>query len=139
MAFPPPVRTVGHAAISVLVVDDNDRYRQGIQRALGRRASIGAVASASDGVSALDAVRALRPDVVLMDQRMPGLDGTVVARAIRDDPALAGTRVVLTSADDDAALIARAYAAGATDWIDKAATRKEICEAVERAAREGER
>lgn len=120
--------------ISVLIVDDNPHYRRGMERAMRRRPGIGAVTVVEDGMAAIETARALRPDVVLVDQRMPGLDGIAVTETMRSDPVLSGIHVVLTSAEPDADLISRAEAAGATAWVDKASSRVAICETVEGAA-----
>ena len=116
--------------VTVLVADDNARFRAGIVRALRRHDDVDVVAEAEDGAEALERVRALRPAVVLADVRMPGLDGLGLARAVTDDPALRDVRVLLLSARHDAALQAVAADAGAVDCLDKSTSRREICDAV---------
>jgi two-component system, NarL family, nitrate/nitrite response regulator NarL len=62
-------------AVRVLVVDDHPLYRNGVMRALGDDASIDVVGEATDGRGALDAIERLGPDVVVLDVRLPGMDG----------------------------------------------------------------
>jgi DNA-binding NarL/FixJ family response regulator len=116
--------------VTVLVADDNARFRAGVVRALRRHDDVEVVGEAEDGAEALERVRALRPAVVLADVRMPGLDGLGLARAITEDPGLEDVRVLLLSARHDEALRADADDAGATDCLDKSVSRREICDAV---------
>jgi len=116
--------------ISVLVADDNERFRSGMVRALGRCDDVRVVGDVENGALALDAARELRPDIVLVDARMPLVDGLAVARAVRADRALDGTGVVLLSARNDQRLRDDATAAGALGCLDKSDSRRAICEAV---------
>jgi two-component system nitrate/nitrite response regulator NarL len=127
-----PVPAVSDA-VSVLVADDNDVYRGGVVRALTRRC-IDVVAEVADGARALDEIRRLRPRVALLDLRMPHLDGIDVAEQVRADPSLVGVRVVILSAEDRGAAIVRAREAGVVAYLDKDATRRDICDAVLAAA-----
>ena len=88
---------------------------------------------AGDGRATLDAVRELSPDVALLDVKMPGLDGTHVAHALRRDEV--PTRVVLISAHAPSDLIYRAIALGASAFVSKEASRDEICDTVAAVAR----
>lgn len=77
------------APIRVLLVDDNAGYRGRLARVLGLQHDLQVVGEASDGAEAIVRARELRPDVVLMDFRMAGLDGFTAARAIaRELPAV---------------------------------------------------
>ena len=92
--------------IRVLVVDDHPVVRAGIAALVDAADDIEVVGTGSDGLEAVELAAALRPDVVLMDLRMPGLDGDeATARILAADPA---TRVVIltTSESDDAILSA---------------------------------
>lgn len=103
--------------IRVLVVDDNALVRAGLCAVLGAAADIEVVGEAADGADAVTAVRALRPDVVLMDIRMPGLDGlsaTAEVRALAQPPAV----IVLTTFDTDDRIL-RALRAGANGFLLK--------------------
>ncbi|MDO9407244.1 response regulator transcription factor [Patulibacter sp.] len=116
--------------VTVLVADDNDRFRSGMVRALGRFPDMVVVGDVVNGALALEAIRELRPRMVLADARMPLVDGLEVARGVTADPSLSETRVVLLSARHDRCLSEDARAAGAVDCLDKNDSRREICEAV---------
>jgi DNA-binding NarL/FixJ family response regulator len=81
--------------IGVLVADDHDLARIGLRTLLGTAADLRLVAEVADGHAAVAAVRRHRPEVVLMDIRMPGLDGLGATRAITADRDLDGTRIIV--------------------------------------------
>jgi DNA-binding NarL/FixJ family response regulator len=81
--------------ISVVVADDEPLVRLGLRMLVDNEDDISLVAEASDGRAAVDMVHRTRPDVVLMDIRMPVMDGLEALRAIVADPELAGTKVVM--------------------------------------------
>jgi DNA-binding NarL/FixJ family response regulator len=81
--------------IRVLIADDQALVRAGFRALLGARADIEVAGEATDGAEAVAQARALRPDVVLMDIRMPGLDGLSATRQITADPQLAGVRILI--------------------------------------------
>ena len=68
---------------TVLLVEDNEPFRKTLELLFGLRADVEVVGSLSDGSRAVEACRALAPDVLVLDYRLPGLDGTEVARAVR--------------------------------------------------------
>jgi DNA-binding NarL/FixJ family response regulator len=80
---------------SVLVADDQGLVRAGFRALLDAQHDIEVVAEAADGVEAVELARRDRPDIVLMDVRMPRMDGLEATRHITSDPGLAGTRVVV--------------------------------------------
>lgn len=90
--------------IRVALVDDQTLMREGLRRLLDLTEDVRVVAEAADGVTALTVVPDARPDVVLLDVRMPGLSGLHVLRALRDRHALPPT-ILLTTFDDDGALM----------------------------------
>jgi len=81
--------------IRVLIADDQALVRAGFRALLGARADIEVAGEATDGAEAVTQARALRPDVVLMDIRMPSLDGLSATRQITADPQLAGVRILI--------------------------------------------
>jgi len=81
--------------ISVLLADDQSLVRAGFKALLDARDDIEVVGEASDGGAAMDLARTLRPDVILMDIRMPGLDGLEATRQMAADPQLAGVRIII--------------------------------------------
>jgi DNA-binding NarL/FixJ family response regulator len=81
--------------IRVLLADDQALVRGGFRALLDARSDIEVVGEAADGSAAVALARSLRPDVVLMDIRMPGLDGLEATRQIARDPGLSGTRIVI--------------------------------------------
>ncbi len=121
------------ARIRVLVVDDHPVVRTGVQGMLATHESFDVVGEAADGEEAVRKVETLLPDVVLMDLRMPGLDGVRATRAIRASHP--GVQVlVLTTYDTDEDIL-RAVEAGAVGYLLKDAPRDELFHGVEAAAR----
>src|SRR5690348_2719280 len=90
---------------TVFVADDHPVFREGLVRAVRSRPELEIVGEAGDGREALDEIRRLAPDVALLDVKMPGLDGTQVAHALKRDGL--PTRVVLVSAHAPSELIYR--------------------------------
>jgi two-component system nitrate/nitrite response regulator NarL len=116
--------------LTVVIADDHDRFRTGIARAIGRRSDLRLLAEARDGDEALDLVRALRPDVAVLDHRMPGLTGVEVCAALQDDEDLAGTAVLLLSAFEDGEIVADAVRCGAAGYVGKTESHRRICDAI---------
>ncbi|GLY69190.1 response regulator [Amycolatopsis taiwanensis] len=119
--------------IAVLLVDDHPVVREGLRGMLEAEPDLTVVGEASSGEEAVAVSRAERPDVILMDLRMPGLDGVAATRKI-----LAETPerrvVVLTTFETDADIL-RAVEAGAAGYLLKDATRAELSGAIRAAAR----
>ncbi|GAA2079254.1 response regulator transcription factor [Microbacterium hatanonis] len=115
---------------TVLVVDDQSLIRQAVTDILSSEAGLAVLGEAVDGIEAVEKARELRPDVVLMDIRMPRLDGIGATSAICADPDLTETRVlILTTFEEDEYLVA-ALRAGASGFIGKGAEPDEIVRAV---------
>ncbi len=122
---------------SVLVVDDQDLVRAGIRTLLAADQQLTVVGEAADGRTAIRLARQFQPDVVLMDIRMPVLDGLAATAAIRADSTLAATRVlILTTFDDDADII-EAVRLGAAGYLLKDTPSDELRRAVHTAAAGG--
>ena len=98
--------------LRVLVADDHPLFRRGVARTVQRRAGLELVAEAADGRQALELIDALRPDVAVLDLRMPRLTGLDVCAELRARPAPPPTRVLILSAFEDAALVWDALSAG---------------------------
>ncbi len=120
--------------LRVLVVDDSAWLRQSIRVAL-ERAGLIVVGEAADGGQALAQAEAQRPDVVLMDLRMPGMDGIETTRALRQRQP--GTYVVLWTGEDDAQLASAIRESGADAGVAKGvctvdliATLQETCASI---------
>ncbi|MDQ7843192.1 MAG: response regulator transcription factor [Armatimonadota bacterium] len=121
--------------IRVLLVEDEGLLRSTLAELLGRDPAVHVVAAAADGRQALIEALAHRPDVVLTDLKMPGVDGIELTRRLRDQLPQTAV-VVLTAYDDDESLFA-ALKAGATGYVLKDAALEDITAAI-RAAHAGE-
>jgi two-component system nitrate/nitrite response regulator NarL len=119
--------------IRVFVADDHPVYRDGLTRSIRERPDLELAGEAASGSEALDGIREVRPDVAILDVRMPGLEGTEVLNAIQRDAL--GTRVVFLSATVESDVVYRAIAMGAGAYLSKESDRTEIFEAVARVAR----
>jgi DNA-binding NarL/FixJ family response regulator len=118
--------------IRVVIVDDDPLVRVGLSLVLGAGSDIEVVGEAADGAAALEAVRRLAPDVVLMDIRMPGMDGLAATEALHGaEPAPAV--IVLTTFDTDEHVM-RALRGGASGFLLKDTPPTEILTAVRRVA-----
>jgi DNA-binding NarL/FixJ family response regulator len=119
---------VSEAPIRVLVADDQRVVRDGLTMLVGLIDGVEVVGTAGDGVEALDCARSERPDVVLMDLRMPRMEGSEATRLIRTE--LPDTQVlVLTTYADDESLFP-ALQAGARGYLTKDASAEEIGHAI---------
>jgi nucleoside-diphosphate-sugar epimerase len=114
--------------VRVVVGDDHPLFRDGLVRALSGSGEVEVVAEAEDGTSALALIKEHTPDVALLDNRMPGMDGAEVAAAVRRDEL--ATRVLLVSAHDDAEIVYHALQQGAAGYLPKDSSRSEIVNAV---------
>lgn len=101
------------AAIRVLLVEDNDVYRASLELLLGMQDGVDVVGSVADGAEAAAACAALGADVVLMDLRLPGLDGPAATEAVcAACPGVAVLCLTAEATDDEAAAMAAAGAIG---------------------------
>lgn len=114
--------------ISLLLVDDQRLMREGMRTLLSLEPDLKVVGEAANGQEALQRALELRPDVVLMDIRMPGMNGVEATRAIRT--ALPETRVlILTTFDDDVSIL-DALKEGASGYLTKDLPAEEIADAI---------
>src|SRR4051794_28046756 len=97
--------------IRILLVEDNQVFREALELLLGMRADIDVVASVGDGTEVVDAVGKHQPDVVLMDYRLPAMDGVQATAAVRE--AYPKVAVVCLTASANAREIEALYEAGA--------------------------
>ncbi|WTW93703.1 response regulator transcription factor [Streptomycetaceae bacterium NBC_01309] len=105
--------------IRLVLADDQALVRAGFRALLDAQPDMTVVAEAGDGATALAAVREHRPDVVLMDIRMPGGDGLEATRHITADPALADTRIVILTTFDLDEYVFEALRNGASGFLVK--------------------
>jgi DNA-binding NarL/FixJ family response regulator len=124
--------------IRVVIADDHTLVRSGLATILTTQADIEVVGEAQNGAGAVDLVRRLRPDIVLMDIRMPGSDGLSATRAITGDPVVAGTRVVILTTYDLDEYLFEALQAGAAGFLLKGVSPEDLIRGIrEVAAGEG--
>ena len=117
--------------ISVLVVDDQALIRQAVGDIISSYPEIEVVGTAADGSQAVDLVASAHPDVVLMDIRMPVLDGLGATERICSDPANASTRVLILTTFEEDEYVVSALRAGAGGFIGKGAEPDDIVRAVQ--------
>ncbi|MFJ4232677.1 response regulator [Cellulosimicrobium cellulans] len=120
----PPVR--------VVVVDDQSTIRLGLRMILDNEPDVTVVGEAGDGETAVTMARALRPDVVLMDVRMPRLDGIEATARLVADPEIADVRTLVLTTFDDDEYVYGALRAGAAGFLLKDADPQTLVDAVHR-------
>jgi DNA-binding response OmpR family regulator len=111
------IETVGRAAGEILVIEDDPSLAQLIVYMLSREGF--ETLSFADGEEGLDAVRRYRPKILILDLTLPGMRGDEICRAIREDPELCGTFVVVMTALDDREARQRVRDAGANCYMCK--------------------
>jgi RNA polymerase sigma factor (sigma-70 family) len=119
---------VSTAPVRVLLVDDDDLMRAGLEAVLSSDATVDVVGEASDGRRALEQMRAHRPDVVLMDVRMPELDGIAATREVV--AAFPGAKVVILTTFEQDDYIFGALNAGASGFLLKRTSPEELIAAI---------
>jgi DNA-binding NarL/FixJ family response regulator len=105
--------------LRVLIVDDEALVRGGFRVLVDSEPGMVVVGEAADGATAVDLARRTRPDVVLMDIRMPGVDGLRATREIAADPDLAGVHVLILTTFDHDEYVVEALGAGAAGFLIK--------------------
>lgn len=119
--------------IKILLVDDQALFREGLATLLSVRDELEVVGEASNGAEALRLAEQLRPDVILMDLRMPVLDGVAATRQLRERN-LPGRVIVLTTFDDDEHIF-EGLRAGAVGYLLKDVSSDKLVEAIQAAVR----
>lgn len=127
--------TTSGAPIRIVLADDHALVREATAELLERAGGMHVVGQAADGTEALRLVRALRPDVLLLDLAMPGVDGLEVARRTREISPT--TRIVALTAHEEQPYVMAMLQAGASGYLSKASRGQEVVQAV-RAAAAGE-
>src|SRR5437763_15153820 len=115
-------------SIRVLIADDHSLVRQGLRRYLDMAEDIDVVGEASDGEEAMALVETAGPDIVLLDIRMPGVDGLEAARRTRDKFPNVGT--IMLTAYDDRQFVVEAVRAGARGYVLKARDAEHLIQTV---------
>ena len=122
--------TSADAPIKVLLVDDEGLVRSGFRALLDAEEGIEVVGEAADGAEAVERARATRPDVVLMDIRMPKLDGIQATRQISATRGLQHVRVLILTTYDTDAYVFEGLQAGASGFLLKDAGPTELLQAI---------
>ncbi|MGI9616227.1 MAG: response regulator [Acidimicrobiales bacterium] len=121
---------MSESPIRVLVVDDQELVRRGFASLIEAEPGLELVGDASNGTSAIDQTFATRPDVVLMDIRMPDLDGIAATRRIVGDERLSGVRVLMLTTFDLDQYVYDALEAGASGFLLKDTAPSQLVEAI---------
>jgi DNA-binding NarL/FixJ family response regulator len=117
--------------IRILLVEDNDVYRSSLELLLGLQPGLEVVGAVASGDAAARAARELTPAVVLMDYRLPGLDGAAATRAVR---AASGAEIVCLTAEATAEEREAILDAGAVAVVEKGGTVERLADAIRAAA-----
>jgi DNA-binding NarL/FixJ family response regulator len=118
--------------ITCLIADDHEVVREGLRLSLSRAPHIRVVGEASDGASAVAVAERRRPDVVIMDVRMPGMDGLEATKVLTDK--LPDTSVLIFTAFSERSLLSRGMESGAKGYILKEAPHQTLVRAIEKVA-----
>ena len=122
-------------AVRIVLADDHPLTRAGIAEFLRRESSLDLIGGAGDGVKAWEMIRDLKPDVALLDIRMPGMDGVSVAQKVKTE-GLATATIMLTSYDAQQYVMA-SLRAGARGFVLKTVSPKELTAAIATVAKGG--
>jgi len=116
--------------VKIVVVDDQEMVRSGFVALLSTQPDIEVVGTAADGSEALQVVRRTHPDVVLMDVRMPVMDGIEALRQLSENPATAQTKVVMLTTFDADEYVHESLRLGASGFLLKDASPDELASAI---------
>jgi DNA-binding NarL/FixJ family response regulator len=120
------------ADITCLIVDDHEVVREGLRLSLSRAPHIRVVGEAADGASAVALAQRRRPNVVIMDVRMPGMDGLAATKQITDS--VPESSVLIFTAFSERSLLGRGLESGARGYILKEAPHQTLLRAIEKVA-----
>jgi DNA-binding NarL/FixJ family response regulator len=123
---------VAATPVRVALIEDNDVFREALEMLLGLQSGLDVVASAADGNEAVALCRQHSPDVVLMDYRLPGIDGVQATKQLLE--ACPEVAVVCLTASANLREVDALYAAGAVDCLTKDEPLEDIVAAIRRAA-----
>lgn len=124
-----------HMSVSILLVEDHKIVREGTRQLLEQNVDFSVVGEAADGLEAVTLVETLTPDIIVMDVRLPNMNGIEATRIITSrHPAI---KVIILSAYDDDSYIFPLFEAGASGYLLKNASGAELAEAI-RSVRRGE-
>jgi len=118
--------------ITTLIVDDHEVVREGLRLSLSRAPHIRVVGEAADGESAVELAERRRPDVVIMDVRMPGMDGLEATRQLAERAP--ESKVLIFTAYSERSLLGRGLESGAKGYILKEAPHQTLVRAIEKVA-----
>ncbi len=118
--------------ITCLIVDDHEVVREGLRLSLSRAAHVRVIGEAADGASAVALAERRRPDVVIMDVRMPGMDGLQATKLLSEK--LPDTAVLIFTAYSERSLLGRGLESGAKGYILKEAPHATLLRAIEKVA-----
>jgi DNA-binding NarL/FixJ family response regulator len=116
--------------IGVLIADDQDLVRLGLRALIGAEDDLRVVGEAADGLAAVALARELRPEIILMDVRMPGIDGIEATRRLSADPDLAGLRVIVLTTFELDEYVFDALRHGASGFLTKDTKPAEVLQAI---------
>jgi DNA-binding NarL/FixJ family response regulator len=114
--------------ITTLLVDDHELLRDGLRRLIEDQPDITVLGECSDGTGALELVKATKPNVLVLDLQMPGMDGFEVARQVV--PAVPATKVLVLSTFHTSGQAIRAFEAGASGYVLKTSIRRELLDGI---------
>jgi DNA-binding NarL/FixJ family response regulator len=117
------------AAVSILIVDDHQLFREAVRMVLQMRADFHVIAEAADGMEAVQAARALQPDVILLDINLPKLNGLEAGRQIRT--VAPRSKILLLSQESSSSFMYRAFRFGAGGYVQKARAYEELIPAID--------
>ncbi len=121
-------------AIRLAVVDDHEIVRMGVNRLLDGESGISVVGEAENGDEALDMARRKKPQVMLVDVKLPDISGIEVVRRLKNDPETSDIQAIILTVYDDLEIAAEAIRAGAIGYILKDCGKEQLLKAINSAA-----